>query len=214
MMTIYRRLLARFGPRHWWPGDTPFEVAVGAVLTQNTAWSNVERAIASLKRAGALSPRRILGARHATLARWIRPAGYFNVKARRLKAVVAWWQNRGRRNSVPSLSVLRRELLAIHGVGPETADSIALYALNRPMFVVDTYTRRIFARHGWASWRTSYEELQQLFMTRLPRRVSLYNEYHALIVELGKTTCRKRRPKCHECPLRDLGVLTLEPGAS
>lgn len=216
LLTVYRRLFRRFGPRHWWPGETPFEVAVGAVLTQNTAWTNVERAIAGLKRARALSPRRILAAAPRRLARWIRPAGYFNLKARRLRALVAWWAGQG--NPVVTtrrrpLAALRQELLGIYGVGPETADSILLYALGRPAFVVDTYTKRIFARHGWVSWDASYEALQRVFTRRLPQDAALYNEYHALLVELGKTTCLKRRPKCGECPLRDLGTLRLEAGA-
>lgn len=215
LLTIYRRLLRRFGPRHWWPAETPFEVAVGAMLTQNTAWTNVERAIAALKRARALSPRRILTVSPRRLARWIRPAGYFNLKAVRLQALVAWWAGQG--NPVVTtrrrpLAALRQELLGVHGVGPETADSILLYALKRPAFVVDAYTKRIFARHGWASWDASYDELQQMFTRPLPPDAALYNEYHALLVELGKTTCLKRRPRCHECPLRELGVLRLEAG--
>ncbi|MBI4227030.1 MAG: endonuclease III domain-containing protein [Candidatus Omnitrophica bacterium] len=216
LLTIYRRLLDRFGPRGWWPADTPFEVAVGAVLTQSTAWANVEQAIAALKRARALSPRRLLGAPIRQVARWIRPAGYFNLKARRLRALVAWWARRGdpvittRRQPV---AALRRELLMIYGVGPETADSLLLYALGRPAFVVDAYTKRIFARHGWAPWGASYEELQGMFTRRLPPRAAQYNEYHALLVELGKTFCAKRRPRCHACPLRGVGAVRLEAGA-
>ena len=213
---MYRRLLRRFGPRHWWPAKTPFEVAVGAVLTQNTAWTNVERAIAALTRARALSPRRLWDMPTRQLARRIRPAGYFNLKARRLRALVAWWVRQG--NPVVAtrrrpLAALRQELLGVHGIGPETADSILLYALGRPAFVVDAYTKRILARHGWVSWETPYDALQRVFTQRLPRDAALYNEYHALLVELGKTTCLKRRPKCGECPLRDLGVLRLEAGA-
>lgn len=211
LLQVYRRLLARFGPRHWWPARTPFEVAVGAVLTQNTAWVNVERAIANLQGAHLLSPRRLLALPTPRLARLIRPAGYFNLKAKRLKAMVAWWVSgtEGARH----LATLRRELLAVYGVGPETADSILLYALKRPIFVIDAYTQRIFARHGWVSWGADYETLQRLFMSTLPPDVPLYNEYHALLVELGKTLCLKRRPRCAQCPLRDLGTLRLEEGA-
>lgn len=213
---IYRRLLKRFGPRGWWPGDTPFEVTVGAVLTQSTAWTNVEQAIAALKRAKALSPERLLSAPHRQVAGWIRPAGYFNLKAKRLRAVVAWWASRGnpvvstRRQPLPAL---REELLQVYGIGPETADSILLYALGRPAFVVDAYTKRIFARHGWASWDASYEALQRLFTRGLPARAALYNEYHALIVELGKTYCTKRRPDCAACPLHGMSPVRLEPPA-
>ena len=216
LLTIYRRLLRRFGPRHWWPGETPFEVAVGAVLTQNTAWTNVERAIAALKEAGVLSPRRLLDGPPRRLARWTRPAGYFNLKTRRWRALVAWWAGQGdpvvttRRRP---LAALRDELLGVHGVGPETADSILLYALGRPAFVVDTYTKRVFARHGWVSWDASYDELQRVFTRQLPPKTPRYNEYHALLVELGKTTCLKRRPRCETCPLKDLGTLRLEAGA-
>ena len=214
LLAIYRRLHRRFGPRQWWPAETPFEVVVGAVLTQNTAWTNVERAIANLKQARALTPERLLTAPAARVARWIRPAGYFNLKARRLRAVVAWWR-RAHPRAVRRrpLQSLRQELLGVYGVGPETADSILLYALGRPSFVVDAYTKRIFARHGWVRWAAGYEELQRTFTRALPARVPLYNEYHALLVELGKTFCRARRPNCQACPLRDLGTLRLEPGA-
>lgn len=216
LRAIYRRLSERFGPRHWWPAESPFEVVVGAVLTQNAAWSNVEQAIARLKGAGALTPRRLAAMPASQVARLIRPAGYFHVKARRLKAVVAWWMQRGPPGGAVRrmpLAALRQELLAVHGVGPETADSIALYAMQRPAFVVDAYTRRILARHGWAPWSASYEALQRRFTRHLPARVRLFNEYHALLVETGKTLCRKRRPRCGECPLRRMGRLRLEPEA-
>ena len=215
LLAVYRRLLAHFGPRHWWPARSPFEVAVGAILTRNTAWTNVEQAIQQLRRARALSADTLARVSHGRLARWIRPAGYFNVKARRLRAVVAWWVARRdpvRTTRHQSLEMLRQELLGVHGIGPETADSILLYALGRPSFVVDAYTKRVFARHGWASRHARYEDLQQMLMTRLPRRVPLYNEYHALIVELGKQLCRKRRPRYSICPLRGLGVVRLEAG--
>ena len=215
-MAIYRRLARRFGARHWWPAETPFEVAVGAVLTQNTAWTNVERAITNLRRARTLTPRALLRLPPARLAAHLRPSGYFNIKARRLRALVAWWARRGDpvvTTRHQPLAALRQELLAIPGVGPETADSILLYALGRPAFVVDAYTRRIFARHGWVSWDATYDELQQVFTRALPRRATLYNEYHALLVELGKRFCAKRRPRCDACPLRDVGTIRLEASA-
>jgi endonuclease-3 related protein len=203
----YHLLLAHFGPQHWWPGETPFEVMVGAVLTQNTAWSNVERAIANLKAAGALSAPAILALADAELATLIRPAGYFNVKTRRLKALCAFLDQAGvaaeprALGDAGSLSELRHRLLAVHGVGEETADSILLYALELPSFVVDAYTRRIFTRLGLIAGDESYARIRQQFMARLPAKRALYNEYHALIVALGKDLCRPR-PRCDACPLR------------
>lgn len=205
----YQRLLAAYGPQHWWPGDTPFEVMVGAVLTQNTAWGNVERAIANLKATGRLTCRGILSLGDAALAALIRPAGYFNVKARRLKALCAFLESEGVADrpealrAAATLPELRRRLLAVHGVGEETADSILLYALQLPVFVVDAYTRRIFSRLKLIAGDESYAHIQQAFEAALPREVPLYNEYHALIVHHGKTVCRPR-PRCHECPLHDI----------
>lgn len=202
----YRRLLAAYGPQHWWPGETPLEVMVGAVLTQNTAWVNVERAIDNLKRDALLTCRGILALSDADLAQRIRPAGYFNVKARRLKALCAFLAEQGvaddpvaLRDSAP-LPELRQRLLAVHGVGEETADSILLYALDLPVFVVDAYTRRIFTRLGLLRGEERYAAIQRAFMDRLPAEVRLYNEYHALIVHLGKSVCRPR-PRCGACPL-------------
>jgi len=205
----YRLLLARHGPQHWWPGETPFEVMVGAVLTQNTAWTNVERAIASLKAADALNCAAILALADAELAALIRPAGYFNVKAGRLKALCRFLTERGVAERPQELSgqgglaELRRELLAVHGVGEETADSILLYALGQPSFVVDAYTRRAFARLGLLTGAESYREVQQHFEHHLPRELALYNEYHALIVRLGKDHCRPK-PRCTDCPLNSI----------
>ncbi len=204
---VYQRLYQAYGPQHWWPGDTPFEVMVGAVLTQNTAWGNVERAIANLKASGRLSCRGILTLSDAALAELIRPAGYFNVKARRLKALCTFLDTEGAAEQpdamrdTATLPELRRRLLAVHGVGEETADSILLYALGLPVFVVDAYTRRIFSRLKLIAGDESYARIQQSFEAALPREVALYNEYHALIVHLGKTVCRPR-PRCAECPLR------------
>lgn len=202
-------LLARHGPQHWWPGETPFEVMVGAVLTQNTAWGNVEKAIARLKAADALACPAMLALADHELAELIRPAGYFNVKAKRLKALCAFLAERGvadapeRLAGQGSLPELRRDLLAVHGIGEETADSILLYALGLPSFVVDAYTRRTFGRLGLLAGSERYGEIQRRFEARLPRDVRLYNEYHALIVRLGKEHCRPR-PRCADCPLQAL----------
>lgn len=205
-LTAYRLLHERYGPQHWWPGDTPFEVMIGAVLTQNTAWNNVERAIANLKTARALSGRALLALPDRALAELIRPAGYFNVKAKRLKHLCAFLQTEGAMNEPERLRdraplpELRQRLLAVHGIGEETADSILLYALGLPSFVVDAYTRRIFGRLGLLAGDEGYREIQARFQTALPRDIALYNEYHALIVQLGKSVCRPR-PRCGECPL-------------
>ncbi len=203
----YQRLYAAYGPQHWWPGESPFEVMVGAVLTQNTAWGNVERAIANLKAAGHLSCQGILDLTDVALAGLIRPAGYYNVKARRLKALCTFLATQGVADRPEALGEtaplreLRRRLLAVHGVGEETADSILLYALQLPVFVVDAYTRRIFSRLKLITGDESYARIQQSFEAALPREVALYNEYHALIVHLGKSVCRPR-PRCGQCPLR------------
>lgn len=207
LLTIYRRLFSAFGPQHWWPARTPFEVTVGAILTQNTAWRNVEHAIAALRRRRLLTPQALRRLPTARLARLIRPAGYFNVKARRLKAFVAFVcaQAGGRLDALwrQDLPALRHRLLSVPGVGPETADSILLYAGGQAVFVVDTYTRRVLARHGLVAPDASYEVVQRLFMDHLPRNVNLYNEFHALFVQLGKAHCRAV-PRCDQCPLRAL----------
>lgn len=208
LMGIYRALLSEFGHRNWWPAETPFEVMVGAVLTQNTAWTNVEKAIANLKGEGLLCSRRLLRAGEQRVARLIRPSGYFNVKATRLKALVEWFCGRAN-GKVETLrdaptDALRGELLGLKGVGPETADSILLYALERPVFVVDAYTRRAFSRHGAFPPSVKYDGMRAFFEQRLPRDIALYNEYHALIVELGKTYCRPT-PRCEECPVMRSG---------
>ncbi len=205
----YRLLQARFGPQDWWPGDTPFEVMVGAILTQNTAWTNVEKAIAHLRAADALDCRAILRMPEPELATQLRPAGYFNVKAKRLRAFCAFLQERGvpdapeRLGRQQDAASLRHALLAVHGVGEETADSILLYALGLPVFVVDAYTRRIFTRLGLLAGKESYGEIQVAFQRRLPQDAVLYNEYHALIVQLGKGICRPK-PRCGQCPLHGI----------
>jgi endonuclease III related protein len=207
LLRMYERLNRFFGDLHWWPGETPFEVAVGAILTQNTNWANVEKAIGRLKAEGVLEPRVLLGLDDETLADLIRPSGCFRVKTKRLKAFleVLCSEFAGDLERMLSGDLLpaRRRLLEIPGVGEETADSMLLYAGGRPVFVVDAYTRRILTRHGVLEGRPSYGEVQRLFMAHLPPDADLYNQYHALIVETAKRYCRKE-PNCGECPLRGM----------
>ena len=205
LLDIYNALFSHYGPQHWWPGETPFEVMVGAVLTQNTNWGNVERAIANLKETDSLSPEAINHMSEAELAELIRPSGYYNIKAKRLKTFVRYFIERYE-GSVERMKredcvKLRREVLAVNGVGPETADSILLYALDCPTFVVDAYTKRIFSRHGFFPETADYHEVQQFFMDHLPKDAQLYNEYHALIVRLAKDRCIKKAGKCELCVL-------------
>ncbi|MGE5790354.1 MAG: endonuclease III domain-containing protein [Syntrophaceae bacterium] len=207
LLRIGETLERFFGDLHWWPGETPFEVAVGAILTQNTNWANVEKAIGRLKAQGVLDPGALRGLDDETLADLIRPSGYFRVKAKRLKAFldVLCGDFGGDLEQMLSGDLLqaRQRLLGISGIGEETADSILLYAGGRPVFVIDAYTRRILARHGVIDGKPAYGELQRLFMTCLPRDAGLYNQYHALIVETGKRYCRKE-PRCEACPLRGI----------
>jgi endonuclease-3 related protein len=206
-------LRRHFGHQHWWPGESPFEVCVGAVLTQNTSWLNVERAIANLKRAGLMDPVRLYALPAAQLAELLRPAGYFNVKARRLRVFLAVLMeaHQARLASLfagPTPEV-RLRLLAINGIGPETADSMLLYAGGHLSFVVDAYTRRIFSRHGWCPADASYEKLQHMcvaILSHLPpaRRLDYWQDYHAQLVMTGKDFCRAGEPHCAGCPLRDL----------
>ncbi len=204
---------ARHGHQHWWPGETPFEVCVGAILTQNTNWTNVERAIANLKSAQVLEPRRLFDLPEARLAQLIRPAGYFNVKARRLRSFlrVLVEQHAGDLSSLIAgdTATVRERLLAIHGIGPETADCLLLYAGGHASFVIDAYTKRIFARHGWCHTNAGYDELQSLCATSLnqkPRDETLdyWQDYHAQLVRVGKEFCRPREPRCAQCPLKPL----------
>jgi endonuclease-3 related protein len=201
---IYQRLFSAFGPQHWWPGDTPFEIVAGAILTQNTNWGNVEKAITNLKNAGALSAKRIHAMSFAQLSYLIVPAGYFNVKAVRLKSFVSFlmvnYQGSMKRMKTDNVNSLRERLLCVHGIGPETADSILLYALEEPVFVIDAYTKRVLSRHGIMEGNRSYNEFQEFFHASLQRDVGLYNEYHALFVKVAKTHCRTR-PDCGACPL-------------
>lgn len=201
---VYHRLFATNGHQRWWPGDSAFEIMAGAVLTQNTAWTNVEKAIANLKRAKALSPEAIVRAHSRRLAAWLRPSGYFNIKAKRLKAMCRWLIEAGGVNKIAKFTThdLRQVLLNVHGIGPETADDILLYAFNRPVFVIDAYTRRIFARLGLIAGDEHYETLRGLFESELGSSVSLFNEYHALIVVHGKDVCKKR-PLCGSCSLAE-----------
>jgi len=205
LMSVYGRLYDTYGPRYWWPGDTPFEIAIGAILTQSVSWSNVEKAIGALKENNALSPGTIAAMDTDALASHIRPTLYFNMKAKKLQAFCRhlldhYGGDMAALGDRP-LAALRKELLGLYGVGPETADSILLYALEKPSFVVDAYTRRIFSRYGLVPPDISYHDLRAIFTERLPEDTALYNEYHALIVTLGKECCAARSPRCGECPL-------------
>jgi endonuclease-3 related protein len=201
---IYDSLYEAFGPQHWWPGETPFEVMVGAILTQNTSWTNVDKAITNLKSASTLTPEGLHRIGAPELAGLIRPAGYYNMKAKRLKCFVDWLFDNydGRLENLESTATgqLRSELLSVKGIGRETADSILLYALGRPVFVVDTYTARIMTRHGLIEPDADYEQLRELFESNLPQDTQLFNEYHALLVRTGKDFC-KPKAKCPGCPL-------------
>jgi endonuclease-3 related protein len=204
-------MAVRYGRTGWWPGETPFEIAVGAILTQNTAWSNVEKAIANLKAGGLMSPRAILSAGDSILEDALRPSGYFRVKSGRLRSFCRHLQGHYggsmRRMARRPAKELRKELLGIHGIGPETADDILLYACGHPVFVVDAYTRRIMSRHGHVPAKIGYEELRELFEQNLAADTEFYREFHALIVYTGKDHCRSR-PRCEGCPLAP----TLRPG--
>jgi len=204
---IYQLLLERFGPQHWWPGETQFEIIVGAILAQNTNWTNVEKAIANLKSADVLSPEKLHNIEVSQLAELIRPAGYYNIKAKRLKSFVSWLCENydGKLTELENVDTerLRAELLGIKGVGRETADSILLYAIDRPIFVVDAYTARVAVRHGLIEPEADYEQLRDLFQSNLPQDVQLFNEYHALLVRVGKEFCRPKA-RCAGCPLEKL----------
>ena len=204
---IYELLLKAYGPQKWWPAESPLEVMVGAVLTQNTNWQGVEKAIANLKRDNLLNPNQLKAIPTEELSRLIKPAGYFNLKARRLKNLIEFVTEAysGDLETMGQVETgqLRQELLAVNGVGPETADSILLYALQRPVFVVDTYTYRVMNRHGLIGAEVSYGELQELFTHHLPLDMTLFNEYHALLVRVGKLHCQ-RKVRCEGCPLAPL----------
>ncbi len=207
LLKIYELLNGYFGDLHWWPADSPFEVMVGAILTQNTAWTNVERAISALRERKLLSPDALLSIDEEILAGIIRPSGYYHIKAKRLKSLVRFFidEYSGSINTMcnEDLTVLREKLLKVRGVGPETADSIILYACRKPVFVSDTYTQRILQRHRMISEGADGSIIRTLFMSHLPNNASLFNQFHALLVHTGKLFCRKR-PKCDLCPLRFL----------
>lgn len=204
LQEAFERMFKHFGPRHWWPGETPFEVMVGAILTQNTNWKNVERAITNLKNEDVLSPLKLYHLQPERLAELIKPAGYFRIKTDRLRNFLKFFIEKYDANveNMRELSqdYLREELLSVKGIGPETADSIILYAVEKPIFVIDAYTKRIMLRHNLCFEEDGYNELQEMFMSNLQNDVKFFNEYHALIVETGKEFCRKE-PLCENCPL-------------
>jgi len=204
LMDYFLRMEKHFGPTHWWPGDTPFEIAIGAILTQNTAWTNVEKAIANLKREKLLSPKAILNCQQEVLESALRPSGYFRQKSERVRRFSQYLtDNYGgsmARMAKRPLPELRHELLAINGIGPETADDILLYACGKPVFVIDAYTKRILTRHGIVPHTATYHQMQELFHEHLPEDIQLYAEYHGLIVWTGKHFC-KTKPQCAGCPL-------------
>ena len=201
---VFQRLLDHFGPQRWWPADTPFEVMVGAVLTQNTSWNNVKPVLARLRDDELLSPAAMHRATEAEIAERIRSSGYYRQKSRRLKSLARFVMTRhgGSLEAMFSIDLgrLRSQLLSVHGIGPETADSILLYAGQKPAFVVDAYTARMMVRHQWIEPEADYHQIQSRFVESLPVDVALYNEFHALIVQLGKEFCRKQ-PICAGCPL-------------
>ena len=209
LMEMYNLLYSSLGPQNWWPAETEFEMMVGAILTQNTNWNNVEKAILNLKEKALLSIRELSQIPESILAEYIRPAGYYNLKVKRLKNLIKFIENRynGDINKLFNLDieVIRKELLSVKGIGLETADSIVLYGAGRPLFVVDTYTHRILTRHGLIEEEAGYNDLQLFFMYNLPNDVELFKEFHALIVKTGKDFCR-RKPLCSQCPLENLAT--------
>lgn len=203
---IYKKLYNYFGKQHWWPAKTKLEVIIGAMLTQNTSWSNVEKAIANLRKNKLLSFKRLSKIEINKLATLIKPAGYFNIKAKRLKNLLKFIQTRyqGNLGNMGKIKTkeLREDLLNVNGVGAETADSILLYAFDKPVFVIDAYTKRIFSRLKMMTLDSTYDKAQDLFMDNVSCSTRLFNEYHALIVRLGKDYCKKSKPRCSECPIR------------
>ncbi len=204
---VFQRLFSAYGPQHWWPGETPFEIIVGAILTQNTNWSNVAKAIDNLREEGLLEPAALHHLPAEELAELIRPAGYYRLKAARLKNLLDLLFERFEGSLEQMLSApldeLRELLLGVNGIGSETADSILLYAGGYPTFVVDTYTHRVFKRHGWIEDEADYHALKDYLESGLERSAPLYNEYHALLVKVGKEHCGTK-PRCEGCPLEAL----------
>ncbi len=211
LIEMFDNLMHHFGPQNWWPAETELEMMVGAVLTQNTNWKNVEKALNNLKKGNLLSLHKLSALSISEMAEVIRPAGYFNIKAKRLKnlidLVVEHYQADLSMLLKEETRTLREDLLSVKGIGPETADSILLYAARRPVFVVDAYTHRILTRHGMTDEQASYHELQALFMDHLRDDSALFNEFHALLVKTGKKYCR-RKPLCHLCPLKEWGPIS------
>ena len=209
-LEAYDLLYARFGPQSWWPGETSFEVMVGAVLTQNTNWSNVIKAIDNLRQAGVLDYRSLSELPVDQLAEMIRPSGYYNLKAKRLHNLLTMIESSYEGDLQWFLDddvwAARENLLNVKGVGPETADSILLYACEKPAFVIDTYTHRVFSRHNLVDEETDYHTMQEEFVSNLPTDTKLFNEYHALIVVVAKEYCKKTNPLCQQCPLNGLNV--------
>jgi len=205
-LRVYDRLYAHYGPQYWWPGESNLEIMVGAVLTQNTNWTNVEKALANLKNSDQLSFSCLHNMPIEELAEYIRPAGYYNIKARRLKNLFQMIEDEYEGEITflfeDSLDESRENLLRVKGVGPETADAILLYAAKKPAFVIDTYTHRVFSRHELVEEDTDYYSLQQEFLDSLPEDVALFNEFHALIVAVAKEFCKKKKPRCSNCPLQ------------
>ena len=203
-LRIYTTLYKTFGPQQWWPGDTPFEVMVGAILTQNTNWRNVSKAIDNIKKVRLLEPKKLLK-HHQMIPQLIKPSGFYKLKSQRLINFLEYFVKNYKGNirnfKGKRTEAIRKGFLSITGIGHETADSILLYALNRPIFVIDTYTRRIFSRHNIFAADLFYDEIRHILETNLPKNVQLYNEYHALIVKLGKEYCKKNEPLCSICPL-------------
>lgn len=206
LFEVYRLLYEHFGPQGWWPGETPFETMVGAVLTQNTSWSNVAKAIAGLKNAGLMSYESLSCCSVDEIAQYIKSSGYYNLKAKRLRNLLDMIENRydGRLDYFlnDELSSARERLLQVKGIGPETADSILLYACGHPIFVVDMYTHRVFSRHNMVDEETDYQTIQDVFMNELPADPGLFNEFHALVVRVAATYCKKTSPLCDRCPLQ------------
>ncbi len=211
LQEIYNRMFDHFGCQDWWPGDSPFEIMVGAILTQNTSWQNVEKAITHLKEAGLLSLAAMSALPAEELAEYIRPAGYYNIKAGRLQNFFTMikqnWDNDLDSFLALPTAELREQLLGVKGIGPETADSMALYAAEKPIFVVDTYTHRILSRHGIIPEEYGYFEIQELLMDNLEENTRFFNEFHALLVRTGNRFCKKSKPKCADCPLLGAGSL-------
>lgn len=203
LLSIYECLLNMYGRQQWWPADSAFEVMVGAILTQNTNWSNVEKALALLKEQINLTPEALLSLSTPDLEICLKPSGYFRIKTQRLQNYCRWYLERGSYQGLDELSTseLRERLLKVQGIGPETADDILLYAFNRPVFVIDAYTRRLLQRLDLIQGQEKYEDCRQLFETQLPKNVDLYKQYHALIVIHAKQHCRKTKPVCHACQL-------------